>query len=137
MKVNNQFSLKFGKMKKFMFFVKILRLVERMANQSNSYKEDNFSKYCIVWSKSQEAFINEFVTKGERKSEPNKQADVSVPLSPLLEQFEKQISIYRDSKIPDSRSFGWLRTKVQYVWDIEMVYYRLIDLIVKNLLIYQ
>jgi hypothetical protein len=69
-----------------------------MANQCNSYKDNNFSKYSIVWSKSQEAFIKDFVTKGERKSELNKQTGVSFPLPPSLEQFEEQISTFHNSK---------------------------------------
>jgi hypothetical protein len=56
-----------------------------MANQYKSYKDEYFSNYSSTWSKSREAFINEFVIRGGVKSEPEKQTDVSVPLLPSLE----------------------------------------------------
>jgi hypothetical protein len=89
--------------------VKILGLIEGMTNQCNSYKDDNFFKYSVVWSKSREAVIYEFVSKDRRKLGPDKQSNISVPLPPSLEQFEKQIYIYRDwqtkiRKFSDSQS---------------------------------
>jgi hypothetical protein len=55
-----------------------------MTNQCNNYKDDNFFKYSVVWSKSREAVICEFISKDGRKLGPDKQSNILVPLPPPL-----------------------------------------------------
>jgi hypothetical protein len=85
-----------------------------MAKKCNKSKDDNFSKYSNVWTQSGETFVNEFLQKDRRLSEPDKLTGQPVWRKPEHEHFGEHIGLYRKSQndirlIQGSHSFRWLR----------------------------